>query len=130
MIAPRRRCDPIRDPPRGRRVANIPDDLDFDGRFDALRSAYLAALPQRHADLAQYWKSCSRDPQSFDWSSLHSLVHRLSGSAPCYGLDQVGSAAREIDRLLSGKAPCHDPAVLNPAIELLLETIDAAMTTP
>ncbi|HXS73133.1 MAG TPA: Hpt domain-containing protein [Rhodanobacteraceae bacterium] len=101
------------------------DDLDFQARYDALRAAYLAALPQRRSDAAEHWRLCEQDAQSPAWRDLHTLAHRLSGSAPCYGLDEVGIAAQKLDRLLSGKPPCRDMGKLTPLIERLLTALDA-----
>lgn len=109
------------------------DDLDeqtFQARYNALRDEYLAALPQRRAAIAELWRGCAQDDGSSAltsaWQELHTLVHRLSGSAPCYGLDEVGGAAQQLDRLLSGKSPCHNTHTLDPLIAQLLAALDAA----
>jgi hypothetical protein len=106
-------------------VGNTPEDLDFEARYEALRVAYLAGLPQRRAEAAEHWRACMQDAESPAWRELHTLVHRLSGSAPCYGLEEIGVAAQKLDRMLSGKAPCHDVAALSPWVDCLLAALDA-----
>lgn len=105
------------------------DDLDeatFQARFEALREEYLAALPQRRAHVAEAWAACAHDADSTAWRELHTLVHRLSGSAPCYGLDDTGAAAHRIDVLLSGKSPCRDVSKLESLMADLLAALAAA----
>jgi len=116
--------------PLGRsEVGTTSDDLDFEARYEALRTAYFAALPQRRGEAAEHWRACVQDMQSPAWRELHSLVHRLSGSAPCYGLDEVGAVAQKLDRMLSGKPPCRDAAALAPWLDCLLAAMDSALTT-
>jgi len=110
-------------------VGTTPDDLDFEARYEALRVAYLAALPQRRTDAVEHWRACMHDAQSPAWRELHTLVHRLSGSAPCYGLEEVGATAQKLDRMLSGKPPCRDVAALAPWVDCLLAALDAALAT-
>lgn len=108
-------------------MGNTSDDLDFEARYEALRTAYFAALPQRRAEAAEHWRVCMLDAQSPAWRELHTLVHRLSGSAPCYGLDEVGLAAQKLDRMLSGKPPCRDVAALAPWLDCLLAAMDSVL---
>lgn len=107
-------------------MVNTPDDLDFEARYEALRSAYFAALPQRRADAAELWRACMEDAQSRSWDDLHTLVHRLSGSAPCYGLEEIGVTAQKLDRMLSGKPPTRDIAALAPWMDSLLSALASA----
>lgn len=112
-----------------RQVGTASEDLDFEARYEALRAAYFAALPQRRADAAELWRACMEDAQSPAWRELHTLVHRLSGSAPCYGLEEIGVAAQKLDRMLSGKSPSRDVAALAPWVDCLLSALDAVTTT-
>jgi HPt (histidine-containing phosphotransfer) domain-containing protein len=108
----------------------VGDDLaeaEFDARYRLLQSQYLSELPQRRKAVAALWAASMRDAASPAWRELHSLAHRLSGSAPCYGLDAVGEAAQEVDRLLSAKPPCRELPVLRPAVSRLLNLLDAAI---
>jgi HPt (histidine-containing phosphotransfer) domain-containing protein len=115
--------------PGNGKVGNTPEDLDFEARYEALRTAYLAAMPQRRVDAAELWRACMDDAQSPAWRELHTLVHRLSGSAPCYGLEEIGAAAQKLDRMLSGKSPCHDVAALSPWMDCLFSALDAVAVT-
>ncbi|MEO6967558.1 MAG: Hpt domain-containing protein [Rhodanobacteraceae bacterium] len=99
-------------------------EQEYDARIKALREQYLAALPQRRADIAEHWCACAMDTASPAWRELQSHAHRLAGSAPCYGLDEVGEIAQRLDRLLSGKSPCRDAAVLAPLVARLLDALD------
>src|SRR5690242_20149861 len=112
-----------------RQVGTASDDLDFEARYEALRAAYFAALPQRRADAAEHWRACMHDAESPGWRELHTLVHRLSGSAPCYGLEEIGVTAQKLDRMLSGKPPCRDVAALAPWVDCLLAALDAVVVT-
>ncbi|MBS0431675.1 MAG: Hpt domain-containing protein [Proteobacteria bacterium] len=108
-------------------MGNQLGDVEFDARYRALRVQYLSDLPQRRGAVASLWASSKRDAASPAWQELHVLAHRLSGSAPCYGLDAVGEAALELDRLLSARPPCRDPAMLQPPVVQLLDRLDAAI---
>lgn len=103
-------------------------EQEYDSRFAALREQYFAALPQRRADIAERWSACATEiTASPAWRELQSQAHRLAGSAPCYGLDEVGISAQRLDRLLSGKPPCRDAAVLMPLVTRMLDALDAAI---
>lgn len=102
------------------------DELTFQARYDALHQEYLAALPQRRNSVAETWALCTDDAQSPAWCELQALAHRLSGSAPCYGLEAIGVAAHRIDRRLSSKVPCRDAVTLEPMVAALLAALDAA----
>ncbi len=104
-------------------------EQEYDARFAALREQYFAALPQRRADIAKHWSVCATDTASPAWAAVQSQAHRLSGSAPCYGLDEIGNIAQRLDRLLSGKPPCCDAAVLAPLVSRLLDALDEAIVT-
>lgn len=103
-------------------------EAEFEARYRALRAQYLSDLPQRRRAVASLWDASLQDVASPAWCELHTLTHRLAGSAPCYGLDEVGEAAQELDRLLSSKPPCREPAMLRPPIAQLLDRLDAAIT--
>lgn len=104
-------------------------EQEYEARLAALREQYFAALPQRRADIAEHWRACATDAASPAWRELHTQAHRLAGSAPCYGLDGIGEAAQQLDRLLSGKPPCRDPATLAPLVAQLLGALDAILVT-
>ncbi len=102
---------------------------DYEQRLEALRRRYLAALPALRDELAQAWRGCAGGPDSEAWQRLRDLSHRLSGSAPCYGLDSVGEPARQLDKLLSGRAACRDHAVAAPLAQRLLAALDQAIAS-
>ena len=103
-----------------------PEPGDIDARIEALRKAYLAALPDKRTELAAHWQACAAATDAEAWRALHALAHRLSGSAPCYGLDEVGAAAQRLDRQLSGRPPARDRALLAPLVERLLHELQRA----
>lgn len=67
-------------------------------KLDELRLRYLNSLPQKGQDLQAHWQRLLG--HSLDRSLLVELqqqVHRLSGSAPAYGFDEIGAMARPLD---------------------------------
>ena len=63
---------------------------------------YLNSLGAKKARIQECWKSI----QSGGWTierlnMLKTEVHRLSGSAGSYGLNELGSAAQDLDRTLA-----------------------------
>ncbi|HEX7111590.1 MAG TPA: Hpt domain-containing protein [Mizugakiibacter sp.] len=106
------------------------DDFDFEARLAALTRDYLRALPQRREELARLWDACRGGAATAEeWAALRQLVHRLSGSAPNYGLEALGAAARAVDVLLSGTAPCRDAATLAPAVVACAAALEAAIAS-
>lgn len=104
-----------------------PGEVQFQAQVEALRRHFLQSLPERRAALAAAWRSCADAGEESAWQRLRDVVHRLSGSAPCYGLDAVGELARSLDRLLSGKSPCRERAVAAGAVAELLAALEAAI---
>jgi len=108
-------------------MGNDLGEAEFESRYRALRAEYLGALPACRGAVAAHWQACAQDAASEGWRQLHSLAHKLSGSAPCYGLEEVGEVAHEIDRLLSAKPPCRDRGQLAPLLSRLLSALDSAI---
>lgn len=104
-----------------------PGEVEFQAQVEALRRHFLQSLPERRAALAAAWRDCVDVGGESAWQCLRDVAHRLSGSAPCYGLDVVGELARSLDRLLSGKPPCRERAVLAGAVAELSAALDAAI---
>jgi HPt (histidine-containing phosphotransfer) domain-containing protein len=83
-------------------------DDDLAAALRRLRADYLAAAPQRVAEL---WTACARmqngGVQSLE--ELRVLVHRLAGSGGSHGLPGVTDRAREADeacrQLIASRAP-------------------------
>lgn len=104
-----------------------PREAEFQAQIEALRRHFMQELPGRRAALASAWSECMDSGDEAPWLRLRDVAHRLSGSAPCYGLDGVGEAARALDRLLSGRAPCRDRAAATSAVASLAALLDAAI---
>jgi HPt (histidine-containing phosphotransfer) domain-containing protein len=99
----------------------------FQAQIEALRRHFLQALPERRAALTAAWHDCVDSSDDAPWQRLRDVAHKLSGSAPCYGLDAVGDAARDLDKLLSGRAPCRERAAADAAVTDLVAALDAAV---
>lgn len=104
-----------------------PDEAAFQAQIEALRRQFLEELPERRAALAAAWRECADAGDDAPWQRLRDVAHKLSGSAPCYGLDAVGGSARHLDKLLSGRAPCRKRAAADAAVTDLLAALDAAI---
>lgn len=111
-------------------VESDPREAEFQAQIEALRRHFMQELPGRRAALASAWSECVDAGNEASWMRLRDVAHKLSGSAPCYGLEAVGDGARELDRLLSGRAPCRDRAVATPAVTSLAALLDAAIRDP
>ncbi len=105
------------------------DEFDYEARLAALTRVYVAALPDKQADLARLWAACADATTDETWQALRTLAHRLSGSAPNYGFDALGDAARALDTRLGGKMPCRDRTRLAPLVAALHEALAAATAT-
>ena len=104
-----------------------PREVEFETQVEALRRHFLQSLPERRAMLTAAWRDCVDAGEESAWQRLRDIAHRLSGSAPCYGLDAVGDLARSLDGLLSGKSPCRERAVAAGAVAELSAALDAAL---
>jgi HPt (histidine-containing phosphotransfer) domain-containing protein len=99
----------------------------FQARMEALTRDYLHALPARRAALAEHWHACADTNAEAAWERVREIAHKLAGSAPCYGLDAIGKAARDLDKLLSGAAANRARVVAGPYLDRLLLEMDAAI---
>ncbi len=71
-------------------------------KLDELRLRYLRSLPQKCDDIRAQWDLLRQRPhEQALLVELHQQVHRLSGSAPAYGFDDIGALARPLDQRLS-----------------------------
>jgi hypothetical protein len=104
-----------------------PREAAFQAQIEALRLHFLQELPERRAALAAAWHDCVDAGDEAPWMRLRDVAHKLSGSAPCYGLDAVGEAARNLDKLLSGRAPCRERGAAGDAMAELAAVLDAAI---
>ncbi len=67
---------------------------------------YLDSLPEKQAELEIAWQAL----QDMGWNAeplanLKTPVHRLAGSAGSYGLEELGLAARTLDKSLRTADP-------------------------
>lgn len=104
-----------------------PREAEFQAQIEALRRHFMQELPGRRAALASAWIECMDGGEEAPWLRLRDVAHKLSGSAPCHGLDAVGDAARALDRLLSGRAPCRARDVAAAAVTSLTTVLDLAI---
>jgi HPt (histidine-containing phosphotransfer) domain-containing protein len=71
-------------------------------KLDELRLRYLRSLPQKGDDIRAQWELLRQRPHERALlTELHQQVHRLSGSAPAYGFDDIGALARPLDQRLA-----------------------------
>lgn len=109
-----------------------PEDLDFtdaafQAQLDALRRHYVEGLQARRSALNDAWCRCSDGGEEAAWRTLRDVAHKLSGSASSYGLDALGGAARDLDKLLSGRTPCRRRAGVEAEVARLTTLLDAAI---
>jgi HPt (histidine-containing phosphotransfer) domain-containing protein len=66
------------------------------------QAKYMRSLPEKKARIAHCWSAIKRQGWAPELSDkLKTEVHRLSGSAPSYGLEALGQAAHKLDLLLA-----------------------------
>jgi HPt (histidine-containing phosphotransfer) domain-containing protein len=104
-----------------------PREAEFQAQFEALRRHFMQELPERRAALVSAWGDCADRDEEAPWLRLRDVAHKLSGSAPNYGLDAVGDIARALDRLLSGRTPCRTRGAAEGVVAQLLAALDEAI---
>lgn len=106
-----------------------PDALDaaFEADMVVLRQHYVAGLPARGAALAEAWAACADAGDEAPWQRLRDVAHKLAGSASSYGFEALGQTARELDRLLSGRAPSRSRAAVAALVTNLTAGLAAAV---
>lgn len=104
-----------------------PREIEFRAQFEALRRHFMQELPDRRAALVSAWNVCAEGGDEAPWLRLRDVAHKLSGSAPNYGLDAVGDIARSLDRLLSGRTPCRERAKAEGVVVQLVTVLDEAI---
>jgi HPt (histidine-containing phosphotransfer) domain-containing protein len=107
-----------------------PREAEFQAQFEALRRHFMQELPERRAALVSAWGGCADGGDEAPWLRLRDVAHKLSGSAPNYGLEAVGDVARALDRQLSGRMPCRTRGAAEGAVAQLLAALDAAIAAP
>lgn len=79
-------------------------------KLEELRLRYLNSLAQKAQDLSRQWQRLSANAQERSLlAELHQQVHRLAGSAPAYGFDEIGALARPVDVRLAEWLRSDDP---------------------
>lgn len=102
-----------------------PREAEFQAQLEALRVHFRGELPARRAALAKAWSDCVDGGDEAPWLRLRDVAHKLSGSAPNFGFEAVGERARELDKLLSGRAACRERAGVEFAVTRLEACLDA-----
>ncbi len=102
-------------------------DPEFLAQLEVLRQHYVQGMPARQAAFRDAWRDCVDGGAEPAWQSLRDVVHKLSGTAPCYGLEDLGAAARELDRLLSGRPPCRVRGQAEPLVARVQALLDASV---
>lgn len=105
-------------------------DPGFQAQMAALRRQFQAGLPARRTALVDAWAGCADGTDGPAWLQLRDVAHKLSGSAPSYGFEAIGIAARDLDGLLSGRPPCRQRALAEVAVMHLQALLDAAVAAP
>lgn len=68
-------------------------------RLQQMRDNYRQALPLKKNELEASWAQCRKTGWSgASVAELKSLAHKLAGSAGLFGLDDLGAAAKALDR--------------------------------
>ncbi|MBS0382843.1 MAG: Hpt domain-containing protein [Proteobacteria bacterium] len=101
-----------------------PRDAEFEAQIEALRQHFVGELPERRAKLVAAWVDCVDRGDEAPWLRLRDVAHKLSGSAPCYGLDAIGDAGRRLDKLLSGRTPCRERDAVATTVAELIAALD------
>lgn len=104
-----------------------PREAEFEAQIEALRRHFVSELPERREALVAAWVDCADGGDEVPWLRLRDVAHKLSGSAPCYGLDEVGDAGRRLDKSLSGRAPCRERNVVADLVAELTVALDQAI---
>ena len=90
---------------------------------------YLDSLGAKKLRIQDCWKTI----QSGGWtqdrlSTLRTAVHRLSGSAGSYGLNDLGKAAQDLDRTLAMEAEMSSMSEsINDLLTVLMNAFDEAI---
>ena len=85
---------------------DIEKDADYDAALDevlkALRGDYLIELPDRVAEMNEFFDKARSDVEKqVEWlTEAHTIAHRLAGTAGSYGFAELGRAAAELDQYL------------------------------
>ena len=70
---------------------------EFDAKWIALRSRFLARLPERMTDVELRWADCASGNPKDALKTLFHIAHNLSGSAATFGFDELARAAQKAE---------------------------------
>lgn len=111
-------------------------------RLQALHARYRTSLSNKRAGVELAWRAlCAESSDPARLESLMRLVHRLAGSAPSYGYQEIGDIAARTDatieqyrqslrRASAGEDGQGIVDGLMPLVTRLLQAIDRAMNEP
>jgi HPt (histidine-containing phosphotransfer) domain-containing protein len=100
--------------------------------MEELRQRYAQSLPQKGRDLERHWQAFGAAPDDRRLlAELHQQVHRLSGSAPAYGFDDIGALAQPVDAALaewlgpnlSGRTAAELAGAIEPGVKALVAAL-------
>lgn len=111
--------------------------IDADPRVQRLRERYRASFPLKRDLIERCWEcACAQPDEASVRAELRHHVHRLAGSAPVYGYDQLGRDARRLDTELvdwersdphTRGTPAELLAQVAPQMERLLRLLHTAI---
>jgi HPt (histidine-containing phosphotransfer) domain-containing protein len=92
------------------------------------QTKYLNSLPSKRARISSCWNLIQNEGWSYELlNDLRTEVHRLSGSAGSYGLNSLGAAAQNLDRMLALETEMSSlTSSISELIEQLLLAFDQA----
>lgn len=97
---------------------------NLDTQLDALHKRYCASFAEKHAAIALAWSAVRADCNDVvNQDALLNHVHRLAGSAPSYGYEEIGRAAAEADAVLDRVRANMEPAARSAAMCGILERL-------
>lgn len=104
-------------------------EAEFQAQMAALSEAFVRGLPARRAALAAAWQDCADDANESAWERLREVAHKLSGSASNYGFEALGTAGRELDKLLTGRTHCRVRAQAAAPVSRLRDALDGVIAS-
>lgn len=73
----------------------------FQQQLAALQAAYRDQLPDKVKEIERLWNlACDRHCSQVELNALYQLVHKLSGSAPTFGLDEITDSAHRLEAIV------------------------------
>lgn len=86
------------------------DPEELQRRLGAMREGYRSRVPGKIAQIEALWGSVlAGAPGDEARAALVLAVHTMVGSAPTLGCEALGAAARELEAVLRGILPRHQP---------------------